>query len=61
MGLENVLIVDDVIGDNLFLSARNLHNVEVLGAKQLDPVSLIRFDKVLMTVPAAKQVEEMLA
>jgi large subunit ribosomal protein L4 len=61
MGLENVLIVSDVIDDNLFLSARNLHTVEVLGAKQLDPVSLIRFEKVLITVPALKQVEEMLA
>jgi large subunit ribosomal protein L4 len=61
MGLENVLIVSDVVNDNLFLSARNLHNVEVRGAKQLDPVSLIRFEKVLITVPAAKQVEEMLA
>jgi large subunit ribosomal protein L4 len=61
MGLENVLIVSDVVDDNLFLSARNLHTVEVRGAKQLDPVSLIRFDKVLITVPAAKQVEEMLA
>lgn len=61
MGLDNVLIVADQVDDNLYLSARNLANVEVLGARQLDPVSLIRFEKVLITVPAVKQVEEMLA
>ncbi|MGE0080803.1 MAG: 50S ribosomal protein L4 [Thiohalomonadaceae bacterium] len=61
MGLDNVLIVADQVDDNLYLSARNLANVEVLGARQLDPVSLVRFEKVLITVPAVKQVEEMLA
>jgi large subunit ribosomal protein L4 len=61
MGLDNVLIVSDQVDDNLFLSARNLAHVEVLGTRQLDPVSLVRFEKVLITVPAVKQVEEMLA
>lgn len=61
LGLENVLIVSDQVDDNLYLSARNLANVEVLGARQLDPVSLVRFEKVLITVSAVKQVEEMLA
>lgn len=61
MGLDSVLIIADVVDDNLFLSARNLGNVEVRGAGQIDPVSLIRFEKVLITVPAVKKVEEMLA
>ena len=61
MGLENVLIVADEVDDNLYLSSRNLRNVHVCAAHRIDPVSLIGFDKVLMTVPAVKQLEEMLA
>ena len=58
---QNLLIVTDSIDDNLYLSARNLPFVEVRSAQQLDPVSLVGFEKVLFTVPALKQVEEMLA
>ena len=61
MGLENVLIVDDSIDDNLYLSARNLKFVEVVQADRIDPVRLVGFEKVLITVPALKKVEEMLA
>lgn len=61
LGLDNVLIVADNLDDNLYLSARNLPNVDVRGASSLDPVSLVHFDKVLMTVQAVKKVEEMLA
>ncbi|PCH58695.1 MAG: 50S ribosomal protein L4 [SAR86 cluster bacterium] len=57
--LDNVLIVSEEIEENLYLAARNLHKVEVLDALGLDPVSLIGFEKVLMTVPALKKVEEM--
>lgn len=59
--LENVLIVADEVAENLYLAARNLHKVDVLDVAGLDPVSLIGFEKVLMTVPALKKVEEMLA
>ena len=59
--LDNVLIVAEDIAEDLFLAARNLHKVDVLDAAGLDPVSLIGFDKVLMTVPALKKVEEMLS
>jgi len=58
---QNLLIVTDSIDDNLYLSARNLPFVDVRSAQQLDPVSLVGFEKVLFTVPALKQVEEMLA
>ncbi|GAB4292341.1 MAG: 50S ribosomal protein L4 [Thiohalomonadaceae bacterium] len=61
MGINNALIVTDELGDNLYLSARNLHDVEVCMARHVDPVSLVGFEKVLITVPALKQVEEMLA
>ena len=60
-GLDNVLIVSDQIEENLYLAARNLHKVDVLDVSGLDPVSLIGFDKVLITVPALKKAEEMLS
>jgi large subunit ribosomal protein L4 len=59
--LENVLIISDQVEQNLYLAARNLHKVDVLDATGLDPVSLVGFDKVLITVPALKKVEEMLS
>ncbi len=61
MGLDNVLIVAEQLNDNLFLSARNLKAVDVLEARRVDPVSLVGFEKVLITVPALKQLEETLA
>jgi len=60
-GLDNVLIVTEEVDRNLYLSSRNLHKVDVRDALGVDPVSLIRFEKVLVTVPALKKVEEMLA
>ena len=59
--LDNVLIVADEVAENLYLAARNLRHVDVLDVSGLDPVSLIGFEKVLMTVPALKKVEEMLS
>ena len=59
--LDNVLIVSEEIAENLYLAARNLRDVDVLDVAGLDPVSLIGFEKVLITVPALKKVEEMLS
>lgn len=59
--LENVLIVGESVEENLYLAARNLHKVDVLDVSGIDPVSLIGFENVLITVPALKKVEEMLA
>ncbi len=61
MNVDNVLIVGSEIDDNLFLSARNLPHVDVVEAKRVDPVKLVRFDKVIMTVAAVSALEEMLA
>lgn len=60
-GLDNVLIVTEEVDRNLYLSSRNLHKVDVRDVLGVDPVSLIGFEKVLVTVPALKKVEEMLA
>lgn len=59
--LENVLIVSDSVDENLYLSARNLKNVDVRDVQGVDPVSLISHEKVLMTVGALKKLEESLA
>ncbi|GGI93101.1 50S ribosomal protein L4 [Shewanella gelidii] len=61
MDLEDVLIVTPEVDENLFLAARNLYKVDVRDVAGLDPVSLIAFDKVLVTADAVKQIEEMLA
>lgn len=62
MGLnDRVLIISPVVDDNLWLSARNMHNVLVLEPHQADPVSLIRYDRVLMTRDAVKSLEELYA
>lgn len=61
MILESVFIITDNLDKNLFLAARNLYKVDVCNVAGIDPVSLIAFDKVIMTVNAVKQAEEMLA
>ena len=59
--LKDVLIVTSEVDENLFLSARNLYKVDVRDVQGIDPVSLIAFEKVLMTADAVKQLEESLA
>lgn len=59
--LDNVLIISDQVEKNLYLAARNLHKVDVLDVAGVDPVSLIGFENVLITVSALKKVEELLS
>lgn len=61
MGLESVLLVTSRVDDNLALASRNLPNVLVLEPHQADPVSLVRFPKVIFTKGAVAKIEEMLA
>lgn len=61
MGLDNVLIVTNEVSENLYLAARNLHKVDVRDVAAVDPVSLIGFEKVLMSVGAVRSLEEWLA
>jgi len=60
MGYDSVLVVTDVIDENVFLASRNLPNVLVLSVNEADPVSLVRFPKVLMTKAAVAKFEELL-
>ena len=60
LGLQDVLIVSENVEQNLYLAARNLPHVDVRDVQASDPVSLIAYDKVLMTVSAVKKFDEML-
>jgi large subunit ribosomal protein L4 len=61
LGLEGtLLVVTDKVDENLFLSSRNLPDVLVLETKEVDPVSLVAFENVLLTKAALAQFEEML-
>lgn len=60
LGVENVLIVSETDDINLYLAARNLRSVDVTDAATLNPVDLVNFDKVLITVDSLKRVEEQL-
>ena len=61
LGLENTLIVSADPDEKLYLAARNLHKIDVVDIASIDPVSLIKYEKVLMTSAAVKQIEEMLS
>jgi large subunit ribosomal protein L4 len=58
---QSGVIITETADDNLYLSARNLHNVDVLEAADINPVSLVGSANVVMTVGAIKKIEEMLA
>jgi large subunit ribosomal protein L4 len=61
LSLDNVLIVKAALDEKLYLAARNLRKVEARGVNRLDPVSLIGYEKVLITVSALRRLEEWLS
>lgn len=61
MGPGTLLLITDGFDENLYLASRNLRNVMIVEPRQADPVSLVRFDKVLITRAALAQVQEMLS
>jgi large subunit ribosomal protein L4 len=61
LDLDNVLILNEAFDEKVFLAARNLPNVGICDAASIDPVVLIRFEKVLITLPALKLLEERLS
>jgi large subunit ribosomal protein L4 len=60
-GLTNTLIVSEEVDVNLYLSSRNLKGVDVCDIQAIDPVSLVTFNNVVISVPALKKFEELLA
>ena len=59
-GADSALVITSEVNGNLYLASRNLHNVDVRDVKGVDPVSLIGYEKVVVTVAALKEVEELL-
>ena len=59
MGFDKLLVITDEFDENLYLSSRNLINVEVLEARYADPVSLVHVPNVLLTKKAVAKFEEM--
>ena len=59
--LDDVLVITHEFDENLEMASRNLYNVGVLGADEINPVSLIGFDNVLVTSETIKFLEEKLA
>jgi large subunit ribosomal protein L4 len=60
MGLDNVLIITDILDENLRLSSRNLPDVEVVTVREADPLRLMRHARVLVTRGAVAKIEESL-
>jgi len=60
MGMQEALVITDSVDPNLMLSSRNLPNVLVVDVAHVDPVSLIRFQNVLLTKKAMARFEEIL-
>jgi large subunit ribosomal protein L4 len=56
-----MLIVTEASNDNVFLASRNLYQVSVLPVENVDPVSLVAAEKVIITASALKRLEERLA
>lgn len=61
LNAPNALIVTEAVDDKLYLSARNLYRVAVCDVAGVNPVSLIGHEKVIMTLPALKRMQELLA
>ena len=61
MGLESVLLITDAFDENLHLASRNLQSIAIVEPEYADPVSLVYFDRGLMTRGALAKVEEMLS
>ena len=59
LGFDGVLVITDEVDQNLALSSRNLTNVEVIAARNTNPVALVRHPSVLLTKKAVAKLEEM--
>ena len=55
--VENVLIICDEVSPNLYLAARNLHHVTVIDREGINPLDLVRHQKIIMTANVVKQLE----
>ncbi len=61
LDVRDALIITEGFDENLFLASRNLYRIDARGLNEVDPVSLVGFDKVIITAGALKALEEKLA
>ncbi len=61
MGIDECLIVTGELDENLFLGTRNIPGVAVCRTEEIDPVSLLAFDRVLLSTAALRILEERLS
>lgn len=60
LNLKNALIIMSEVGENEYLGSRNLIDYDICDVTTIDPVSLLRFEKVVVTEAAIKKIEEQL-
>lgn len=61
LGLNEVMLITNNVDENLYLSSRNMPHVSVVEVKNVDPVSLLKFEKILLTTEGLKNLEELLS
>ena len=61
LDLVDCLILTDGRDEQLYLASRNLPGVDVLSTQEVDPVSLVAFENLVLTPEAVKKLEERLA
>jgi len=61
LGVSNALIVTENAAGNLALASRNLYNIAATDAAHINPVALLRFEKVVMSEDSVRKLEESLA
>ncbi|QOJ24240.1 MAG: 50S ribosomal protein L4 [Gammaproteobacteria bacterium] len=60
-GLNEVMLITNQVDDNLYLSSRNIPRVSVVEVRNIDPISLLKFEKILLTFAGLKELEELLS
>jgi large subunit ribosomal protein L4 len=61
LGLSNALIVTEELNENLYYSVRNIPQIDAIDVEGVNPVNLIRYEKILITQGALKKIEESLS
>ena len=61
LGLNEVMVITSNVDENLYLSSRNMPHVSVVEVKNVDPVSLLKFEKILLTTEGLKEIEGLLS
>jgi large subunit ribosomal protein L4 len=61
LGVDNALVLTDGLDSAVYLAARNIPNIQVMDIAIVDPVSLIKQDKVVIDEAALKKLEERLS